>query len=358
MTTVPDPNRRLRVAVIGAGSIGCYVGGRLTRSCEVTFYARPAVAAVLRERGLTLREMDTPLGTVDPASYNVVEVERGAPLTLEPCDVILITVKSRDTVDAIEALLPSLPHDAIVVSLQNGLDNTHRIRQVLSASGHANSTLAGIVECNVVCTEPGDYHQATTGSIMIDRAPDAKLLLRAAEAAGMPWTARDDMPAVARAKVLLNLNNAVNALSGLPLRAELLVREFRQVLALCQEEAIAVFEAEGTPAARISPVPAKVAVRVLRAPTPVFTLLAKAALRIHPQARSSMADDLLAGRPTEISELQEAIVRQGTALGIDTPVNAAVARLIREAESNGRDALPHWQGPELLRAVTRGHRGR
>jgi 2-dehydropantoate 2-reductase len=349
---------RLRVAVLGAGSIGCYVGGRLLRSCAVTLYARPRTASAIRERGLALRDMDTDLGTVPPDAVNVVEVPRGTAAELAPCDVILVTVKSRDTIPTIEGILPTLPREAVLVSLQNGLDNTTRIRQVLSASGHPNPTLAGMVEFNVASSAPGSYHQATTGTVWVDSAPAAAPLLAAATAAGMPWHGRDDMPAVARAKVLLNLNNAVNALSGLPLRTELLDRDFRRVLALCQEEALAVFGAEGIRPARLSPVPPQVAVRVLRGPTPVFTVLAKAALRIHPEARSSMADDLAAGRRTEISELQDAIVRRGTAYGVPTTVNSAVARLVREAEMNGPAALPHWTGPDLLRAVSRPHRRR
>lgn len=352
MSSPASSEPRLRVAVVGAGSIGCYVGGRLSRTCDVTLHARPEVAAALRGEGLTLRDMDTPLDPVPPEDLTVLDVARGAPVELGPCDVVLVTVKSQDTIAAVEALLPSLPPDAILVSLQNGLDNTHRIRQVLSASGHANPTLAGIVEFNVVSARPGTYHQATTGSVMVDKVSAAEPLLRASAEAGMPWVGRNDMPAVARAKLLLNLNNAINALSGLPLVTELLVRDFRRVLAFCQEEALAVFAAEGIPPARLSPVPPKVAVRVLRAPTPVFSLLAKAALRIHPEARSSMADDLVAGRRTEISELQEAIVRQGTAYGVDTPVNSAVARLVREAEFDGPNGLPHWSGPDLLRAAT------
>ena len=89
---------------------------------------------------------------------------------------------------------------------------------------------------------------------------------------------------------------------------------------------------------------------LLRSPTPVFSTLSRASLRVSPEARSSMADDLAAGRTTEIDEMQGVIVTLGETHGAPTPVCARVVELVREAEAAGADRRT-WTGAELRRAV-------
>ena len=96
--------------------------------------------------------------------------------------------------------------------------------------------------------------------------------------------------------------------------------------------------------------------RILETPTALFTLLARTALSVHPKARSSMADDLDRGRPTEIAELQGEIIRLGLAHGIPTPVSKALVRLVGEAEADG-PGRRRWSGPALLAEVKEAERG-
>ncbi len=91
---------------------------------------------------------------------------------------------------------------------------------------------------------------------------------------------------------------------------------------------------------------------MLRAPDPIFTAVVRTALKVHPQARSSMADDLAQGRRTEIDELQGAVVALGIRHQVPTPVNQRVAALVRAAEQAGPEDLTAWSGPALLAAVT------
>ena len=97
---------------------------------------------------------------------------------------------------------------------------------------------------------------------------------------------RDDMPAVQWGKLLLNLNNPINALSGLPLREQLLDRGYRSLLAPMQQEALNALRHAGIHPARVTPLPAAWLPHLLRLPTPLFRFLAARMLRIAPQARS------------------------------------------------------------------------
>src|SRR5690606_11829169 len=112
-----------------------------------------------------------------------------------------------------------------------------------------------------------------------------------------------DMLAVLWGKLLLNLNNSVNALAGIPLKAELEQRGYREVFAACMEEALVALERAGLRPKVDVPLPPRWLPRVLRLPTPAFRVVAARMIRMDPSARSSMLEDLSSGRPTEIDAL-------------------------------------------------------
>lgn len=337
----------MRVVVVGAGNIGCWVGGMLVGPVDVTLVGRPAVIDPIRRDGLTLEAPGRPPRRL-PAQRLHLATDAAQ---VAGAEIVLLCVKSRDTVATTRSLVPSLAPGTLLVSLQNGLHNAERIRATLDEAACPATVLAGMVAFNVVRTGPTTYRRATSGDILVDDDPAAAGLLAAAARAGLPLRPRRDMREVQHAKLLLNLNNAVNALSGLPLRDELADRDLRRVLARCQEEALAAYAAAGVAPARLSPLGPAHLPAVLRTPTPIFRLLARASLQVDPAARSSMADDLAAGRPTEIDELQGEVVRLGERHGIPTPVCAALCRLVAEAERASPAALPRWSGPALLEAV-------
>jgi 2-dehydropantoate 2-reductase len=148
-------------------------------------------------------------------------------------------------------------------------------------------------------------------------------------------------------KLLLNLNNPVNALSGRPLRAPLLDRSHRRVLAALQDEALRWLDAAGIAPARLTPLPARRVPALLRLPTPLFRLVAARTLRIDERARSSMADDLRRGRATEVDLLCGEVVRLATSLGGAAPLNARIAALVNDWPRQPRD----WHGRALATAI-------
>jgi len=129
-------------------------------------------------------------------------------------------------------------------------------------------------------------------------------------------------------KLLLNLNNPVNALSGLPLRTQLMDRGYRRCLAALQTEALDLLKQAGIAPAQVGALPAHRIPRLLRLPTPLFKLIAARMLRIDPKARSSMADDLAANRTTEIDALCGEVVRLADSLGRTAPRNARMVAAV------------------------------
>ncbi len=282
---------------------------------------RPA----LRERlssGMVLTSHDGKERFAAPGSFDVDARAQA----LEGCDLVFVCVKSGDTEGAGKALAPVLKPGTTVISLQNGISNA----AVLSNALPEMNVLAGMVGFNVAQIGANRFHRGTEGEIAI---ADGKGALKAAAmltAAGVPAMVRRDFEAVQWGKLLLNLNNAVNALSGLPLKRQLSDFRWRKVLAASMREALAVLDAAGITPARLGKVAPRYIPFVLELPDWLFTRLAASMLKVDGDARSSMAEDLERGRAPEIDWLNGEIARLGAANGVPTPVNDAIISMIRE----------------------------
>jgi len=221
-----------------------------------------------------------------------------------------------------------------VASLQNGVGNLEAMRGCLQAT---HRLVAGMVPFNVVPAlaqdQPPHFHRASSGVVLI--ASGSEGLRAALDVPGLAVAEHRNMASVQWGKLLFNLNNALNALSGLPLAAELADRRWRLLLAAQIEEALAVLRAARVRPARIEGVPPRAIPLILRLPDPLFRIIARRMLEIDPQARSSMWEDLERRRPTEIGYLQGAVLALAGKSGVAAPTIELVARLVEEAERAG-----------------------
>ncbi len=308
--------------VMGAGAIGCYLGGCLQAAgVPVVFVGRARVLAALRTHGLTLTDLD---GGTQHLPADTLSLHEQIPAGLAPA-LVLLAVKSGATAEAAAALAAALPAGTPVVSMQNGLSNA----SVGAAAAPTLRWLAGMVPYNVAELGPGRYHRGTTGVLAAQDDPALRARAADFERAGLRLQLHADLRAVQWGKLLLNLNNPVNALSGRPLRAQLMDRGYRQCLAALQTEALQLLRAAGIAPAQVAALPPQRVPTLLRLPTPLFKLIAARMLRIDPQARSSMADDLALGRATEIDALCGEVVRLAEAQGLTAPLNARMVALVQ-----------------------------
>lgn len=331
--TMSDPtkNRLIgpRIVVAGAGSVGCFVGGLLARGAfDVTLLVRPSMAKTLSRQGLTLTDYS---GLDEELSLDFFRTDTD-PACLAEADIILVTVKSRDTEEMGRLIEGNADKDAVIVSLQNGVGNAPILKALLSG----RDVRAGMVPFNVVNLGGGRFHRGTSGDIQIEKGPQP--LARTLSVTDLAWHERKAMIPVQWGKLLINLNNALNALSNLPLQVQLDSMPWRRLMSDQMAEALRVLGKAGI--VPISPLATRLPMRfvpkILRLPTPVFRQIARSMLSIDPTARSSMWEDLDKGRMTEIDELQGMIVELARQEGIEAPLNQRVAELIREAESRGR----------------------
>jgi 2-dehydropantoate 2-reductase len=315
------------ILVMGAGSVGGYVGGCLQAGgAEVVFVGRPRMLGAWRNHGLRLTDQDGRDEHLPPAALRLHDAP---PAGLAPA-LVLLAVKCGATREAAAALAASLPPGTPVLSLQNGVANADIGRAVAPAL----RWLPGMVPYNIAELGPGHLHRGTGGQLAAQDDPALRALLPAFEAARLRLRLHADLKPVQWGKLLLNLNNPVNALSGLPLRAELMQRGYRQVFAALQREALAALAAAGIAPAQVAAVAPGRLPLLLSLPDWLFSRVAARMLRIDPQARSSMADDLALGRTTEVDALCGEVVRLAQAHGRDAPLNRRIQALVEAWPAN------------------------
>ncbi|MBX9651536.1 MAG: 2-dehydropantoate 2-reductase, partial [Xanthobacteraceae bacterium] len=328
------------IGIAGAGSIGCFVGGMLAAGGRhVALLARPRVIGEIQAHGLRLTSFE---GSDQTIAASRLALSDDASIFTD-ASIVLVTVKSADTADMADVIARHAPPDVVVVSLQNGVGNVADLRNRLPG----RRVLGGMVPFNVVAAGEGRFHRATSGDIVVeqDEARTADKL----SVPGLKMRPTDNIEGVQWGKLLVNLNNALNALADLPLRRQLGIRPWRQLFADQMAEGLMAIRAEGIRPVSPTPIPAAWMPPLLRLPDPIFEALLGRTMKIDPEARSSMWEDLRRGRRTEIDYLQGVITEIAGRHGLDVPLSRRVVELIRRAERDGKGSP--GLTPEQVRTV-------
>jgi len=341
-----QPQNPLRIAVHGAGSIGCWVGGTWAAAgLDVTLIGRERVGREIAENGLTLTDSEGGRIALRPDEIRFST----RPQDLAGADIVALCVKSTGTAAAAEEIAGHAPATATVISFQNGVSNVDLLKEKLSRA----NVLRGMVPFNVAALGNGRWHKGVAGTLWVE---DHEVTRALAEGIGnRPGRLKlsDDMVAVLWGKLLINLNNAVNALSGRTLLEQLNERNYRRIFAATQIEGLEILKAAGIAPAKTGPISPQLMPHVIGAPDFIFRPLVLKRQRIDANARSSMADDFAAGRPTEIDYLNGEIVKLAHALGRRAPINEEIVNLVHQAEA-GVDKK--WGAEELRAHLLEGHR--
>lgn len=298
----------LKVAVMGAGAVGCYFGGMLARAGhDVTLIARPQHVEAINRDGL---HMDTK--TFDEH----VRVKASSdPAAIKGAQLVLFCVKSGDTEAAGEQIKPHVGKDAVVLCLQNGCDNDQRLRTILTQPEVA----AAVVYVGTEMLGPGHLKHHGRGELVIDPVRRIADLAKTFEAAGIPTQVSDNVRGQLWLKLILNCAyNAISAIARKPYGETVPSPGVKDVMRDVVDESLAVAKAEGVN------VPGDVDAAVRRI---VETI---------PQQYSSTAQDIMRGKPTEIDYLNGHIVRRGKAHAIKTPANQALWAMVKLIEAQPR----------------------
>jgi 2-dehydropantoate 2-reductase len=300
-------NPSLKIAVMGAGAVGCYYGGMLARAGHpVVLIARPRHVDAIRRAGLHLETK-----TFDEHVRLAANTE---PSAAQGADLVLFCVKSTDTESAGAQLRPHLSGDALVLCLQNGVDNADRLRSVLPP----HQVSAAVVYVASEMAGPGHVKHHGRGELVIEPSAAGEAVAQALIGAGVPTEISDNVRGALWLKLIINCAyNALSAISQLPYGKVVAGAGVTDVMREVVDECLAVAKAEGVSVAG----DAHAAVRKIA--------------ESMPSQYSSTAQDLARGKRTEIDYLNGLVVRRGDALGISTPANRVLWTLVKLLESKG-----------------------
>ena len=303
----------MKIAVMGAGAVGCYYGGMLARAGHaVVLVARPVHVEAIRQHGLLL-DTQTFQERVPLQADTEARAVQGA-------QCVLFCVKSTDTESAGRAMAPYLGTDTVVLSLQNGVDNAERLQAVLQ-----RPVLPAVVYVAAGMAGPGHVRHHGRGELVIAPSPASGDIARSFAAAGIPVEISDNVAGALWAKLVLNcVYNPLSAITQLPY-GEIVNSPGLEVPRMMDDivhECMAVARACGVQ------LPEGTAEAVLPLARSMATQV------------SSTAQDLARGHRSEIDHLNGYVVRRGEALGIPTPANRMLHTLVRLLEKR-LPAPPH-----------------
>jgi 2-dehydropantoate 2-reductase len=301
---IRDGEGEMKVAVMGAGAVGCYYGGMLARAGHaVMLIGRAQHVDAVRRHGLLLE-------TQSFRSYLPVQASTDA------CDVagaqlVLCCVKATDTASAAADMAPHLAPGVMVLSLQNGVDNAARLqtllqREVAPAVVYVASEMAG----------PGHVKHHGRGELVIGPSANSDTLSRLFVEAGVPVQISDNVTGALWAKLILNcVYNALSAITQVPYGRLVQGQGVEDVMRDVVGECLAVAAADGVS------VPAGMWEAVQRIAQTMPTQL------------SSTAQDLARRKRSEIDHLNGYVLCRGDALAVATPVNRVLHTLVKLLES-------------------------
>jgi 2-dehydropantoate 2-reductase len=335
------------IVIMGAGSVGCFIGGAWQAAgAKLSFLGRESVRDEIAANGLGLSDYS---GWRIHLAHDLIDFQT-RPAILGRADIIALCVKSHGTFDAAKEIGRHARKGAAVISFQNGVNNAERLRPMLPRF----EVVQGMVPFNVASLGQGRWHKGTSGDLVAGESEATRKLAAQLSKGPARLTLAKDMKAVAWGKLLINLNNAVNALSRRTLLEQLAERDYRRVVAASIVEALDLLGAAGIEPAQIGPIPPKLLPHAIAAPNFIFRNLLLRVQKIDAKARSSMADDLAAGRETEIDFLNGEVVKLARSVGREAPVNSAIVDLVKQAEAGVEHA---WSPEDLRKYVLQGHKG-
>jgi 2-dehydropantoate 2-reductase len=307
----------LKICVLGAGALGCAMGGVLTEAGNEVWLVNRGRAHVdaMRTNGLTLRDaaVDRVVPVRATTNYQEIAIATGT------VDLIIVLVKSFHTAEAIHAARPIIGPDTVVMSLQNGLGH----EEVLAAAVGRQRVLAGKTYAGGVMLSPGHVIVGTRGKEThigeLDGAitPRVTRIADTFNQAGLVTTVSTNIMSVMWEKLLVNVaTGALSGVTGLPYGELYQVTEVEACAIAAVAEAMAVAKASGIPLTTTEP----------RQPW------VKAAVGLPFEFKASMLQSLEKGSATEIDYVNGAVVAQGLKVGVPTPVNQALVACLKGIE--------------------------
>ena len=311
---------KTKIGIMGAGAIGSVIGGMLARQGhKVTLVGRKPHIDEIRKNGLHISGIW--------GDYTICDLNAVTTPPYEVQDIVILTVKSFDTATAAKEAMPMVGTNTVVVSIQNGLKNIEMLTEIF---GNQN-IIGGMAIFGAVLNEPGNVNVTVIASETLVGELDGSLTSRVDDivnmlaSAGIPTKPSNNIMRDIWHKALYNI--ALNSLSAIFQVSYGQIADNTDTRWLAEQmiiEAVKVAKASGQYLG-------------INTADDYLEILWNQKLPPTRDHKSSMLQDILRGKKTEIDYINGAIIRLGAEYGIETPYNSAIVRMVKAKESLG-----HW----------------
>jgi len=303
----------MKIVIVGPGAMGCLLGAFLSKSKEEIWMLdrSPQRAEKIQEKGIKVQGVSGDWQAQVKATAQAKEI--GA------ADLVIITVKSYDTKDTLKAIQPLLGERTLILTLQNGLGNI----EIISELSSPERVLGGITNQGATLLDAASIRHAGTGDTVIGRldgkiSVEMRSIRELFNKTGLETRISKDIKALLWSKLIINVGiNALTAITRLPNGKLLEFEGTRKILEAAVTEAVRVAKRKRIKIIYDDPL------------SKVEAVCQATAGNI-----SSMLQDVLRGKHTEIDFINGVIVRQAQGLGIPTPVNSVLTNLVKAIEAS------------------------
>ena len=331
----------MKYAVIGLGAVGSIIGGLLAKSgLNVVLIGKKSQVEIINKKGIKIDGIN--------GSIIVENVIASSDLaSLDDIDVIIICVKSNDTQNLANSLKDHIKKSASIVSLQNGIRNSTILEKTTG-----NRVVSGVILFNALYSKPGEVSLTIKGGLVLEADESYMEFIRpitnSFNKTGLNSKTVNHIQGCQWNKLIVNLQNAVTALTGQTIKESIVNNDSRAILIATMKEGINVLKQSGISLKTLPDIDPKKMVRRLSLFNSALIRIGSRFMGLKENARTSMWQSLSRGKPTEIDYINGEIVNLAKKNNLKAPINLKLVELVKKAE---KERIKNSFEPNKLRTI-------
>ena len=319
----------MKYAVIGLGAIGSIIGGLLAKSGEkIILIGKKNQVEEIRKKGIKIN------GINNSISIDNVTVSTDLSL-ISNSDIIIICVKSQDTQNLAEELKKFIKKSTLIISLQNGIRNSKILKQITG-----NAVLSGIILFNALYIKPGEVTLTLKGGLILETNSlyniQVENLIKILNKFKIESILETDIEGFLWSKLVVNLQNAVTALTGQTIKESIVNKDSRAIIIASMKEGLDILKKLKIPYKTLPDIDPKITIRRLTILNSVLLKFGSRILKLDETARSSMWQSIYRKRPTEIGYINGEIVDLAKKNDLKAPINTKLVELVKDVEKTNK----------------------
>lgn len=315
----------MKYAVIGLGAIGSIIGGLLAKSDEsVILIGKENQVEEISKKGIKIEGLNNSIIAEN------VKVTSDLSLISES-DITIICVKSQDTRALAEDLKKFIKKSTLILSLQNGVRNSEILKEITGAT-----VFSGVVLFNAFYDKPGEVTLTLKGGLILETnnlyEEKIKNFCELLNKYKIESKIVTDIQGYLWSKLIVNLQNAVTALTGQTIKESILNKDSRAIIIATMNEGLNVLKHSDIKYKTLPDIDPKITIKRLKILNSTFLKIGSRLMKLNETARGSIWQSLNRGKPTEIDYINGEIVNLAKKHNLEAPINKKLVELVKQAE--------------------------